>query len=149
MLGKRVRLRGAYVIEAERCEKDDAGEVIAVHARLVPQQLGEDPDDGVKPKGVIHWVAADTAVVAEIREYDRLFADADPAKADDFASVLNPNSLVVKQAYAEASLVAADNESSFQFERLGYFVADRIDHTSEHLVFNKVIGLRDSWGSHG
>ena len=149
VLGKRVRLRGAYVIEAESCEKDDAGEVIAVHARLVPQQLGEDPDDGVKPKGVIHWVAGDTAVVAEIREYDRLFADADPAKADDFASVLNPNSLVVKQAYAEASLATADNENSYQFERLGYFVADRVDHTADHLVFNKVIGLRDSWGDHG
>ena len=149
VLGKRVRLRGAYVIEAESCEKDDAGEVIAVHARLVPQQLGEDPDDGVKPKGVIHWVAADTAVVAEIREYDRLFAEADPSKADDFASVLNPNSLVVKQAYAEASLATADNENSYQFERLGYFVADRADHTADRLVFNKVIGLRDSWGDHG
>ena len=149
VLGKRVRLRGAYVIEAESCEKDDAGEVIAVHARLVPQQLGEDPDDGVKPKGVIHWVAADTAVVAEIREYDRLFAEADPSKADDFASVLNPNSLVVKEAYAEASLATADNENSYQFERLGYFVADRADHTADRLVFNKVIGLRDSWGDHG
>ena len=149
VLGKRVRLRGAYVIEAESCEKDDAGEVIAVHARLVPQQLGEDPDDGVKPKGVIHWVAADTAVVAEIREYDRLFAEADPSKADDFASVLNPNSLVVKKAYAEASLATADSENSYQFERLGYFVADRADHTADRLVFNKVIGLRDSWGDHG
>ena len=149
VLGKRVRLRGAYVIEAESCEKDDAGEVIAVHARLVPQQLGEDPDDGVKPKGVIHWVAADTAVLAEIREYDRLFAEADPSKADDFASVLNSNSLVVKQAYAEASLATADNENSYQFERLGYFVADRADHTADRLVFNKVIGLRDSWGDHG
>ena len=149
VLGKRVRLRGAYVIEAESCEKDDAGEVIAVHARLVPQQLGEDPDDGVKPKGVIHWVAADTAVVAEIREYDRLFAEADPSKADDFASVLNPNSLVVREAYAEASLATADNENSYQFERLGYFVADRADHTADRLVFNKVIGLRDSWGDHG
>ena len=149
VLGKRVRLRGAYVIEAESCEKDGSGEVIAVHARLVPQQLGEDPDDGVKPKGVIHWVAADTAVVAEIREYDRLFAEADPSKADDFASVLNPNSLVVKQAYAEASLATADNENSYQFERLGYFVADRVDHTADRLVFNKVIGLRDSWGDHG
>ena len=149
VLGKRVRLRGAYVIEAESCEKNDAGEVITVHARLVPQQLGEDPDDGVKPKGVIHWVAADTAVVAEIREYDRLFAEADPSKADDFASVLNSNSLVVKQSYAEASLATADNENSYQFERLGYFVADRVDHTADHLVFNKVIGLRDSWGDHG
>ena len=149
VLGKRVRLRGAYVIEAESCEKDDAGEVIAVHARLVPQQLGEDPDDGVKPKGVIHWVSADTAVVAEIREYDRLFAEADPSKADDFASVLNSNSLVVKQSYAEASLATADNENSYQFERLGYFVADRVDHTADRLVFNKVIGLRDSWGDHG
>ena len=149
VLGKRVRLRGAYVIEAESCEKDDAGEVIAVHARLVPQQLGEDPDDGVKPKGVIHWVSADAALSAEIREYDRLFAEADPSKADDFASVLNPNSLVVKQAYAEASLATADNEDSYQFERLGYFVADRVDHTADRLVFNKVIGLRDSWGDHG
>jgi glutaminyl-tRNA synthetase len=98
---------------------------------------------------VIHWVSADTAVVAEIREYDRLFAEADPSKADDFASVLNSNSLVVKQAYAEASLATADNENSYQFERLGYFVADRVDHTADRPVFNKVIGLRDSWGDHG
>ncbi len=149
VLGKRVRLRGAYVIEAESCETDDAGEVTAVHVRLVPQRLGEDPEDGVKPKGVIHWVAADSAVLAEIREYDRLFAESDPLKADDFASVLNPNSLVVKQAFAEASLATADNEDSYQFERLGYFVADRVDHTADRLVFNKVIGLRDSWGDHG
>ena len=149
VLGKRVRLRGAYVIEAESCETNDAGEVTAVHVRLVPQRLGEDPEDGVKPKGVIHWVAADSAVLAEIREYDRLFAESDPLKADDFASVLNPNSLVVKQAFAEASLATADNEDSYQFERLGYFVADRVDHTADRLVFNKVIGLRDSWGDHG
>ena len=94
-------------------------------------------------------MSSDTALVAEIREYDRLFLDPEPSKADDFSTVLNPHSLVVKQAYVEASLAEATSESSFQFERLGYFVADRVDHRPDRLVFNRVIGLRDSWGEHG
>ena len=145
VLGKRVRLRGGYVIEAERCDVDADGEVTAVYASIVPQTLGEDPDDGVKAKGVIHWVDATTGMSAEIRSYDRLFTVEDPSKADNMDDVINPTSLVVGQAIVEASLASADPEDRFQFEREGYFVADRFDHTSDKPVFNRVIGLRDTW----
>jgi len=145
VLGKRVRLRGGYVIEAERCDVDADGEVTAVYASIVPQKLGEDPDDGVKAKGVIHWVDATTGISAEIRSYDRLFTVEDPSKADNMDDVINPTSLVVGQAIVEASLASADPEDRFQFEREGYFVADRFDHTSDKPVFNRVIGLRDTW----
>ena len=145
VLGKRVRLRGGYVIEAERCDVDADGEVTAVYASIVPQTLGEDPDDGVKAKSVIHWVDATTGISAEIRSYDRLFTVEDPSKADNMDDVINPTSLVVGQAIVEASLASADPEDRFQFEREGYFVADRFDHTSDKPVFNRVIGLRDTW----
>ena len=145
VLGKRVRLRGGYVIEAERCDVDADGEVTAVYASIVPQTLGEDPDDGVKAKGVIHWVDATTGISAEIRSYDRLFTVEEPSKADNMDDVINPTSLVVGQAIVEASLASADPEDRFQFEREGYFVADRFDHTSDKPVFNRVIGLRDTW----
>jgi glutaminyl-tRNA synthetase len=145
VLGKRVRLRGGYVIEAERCDVDTDGEVTAVYASIVPQTLGEDPDDGVKAKGVIHWVDAATGISAEIRSYDRLFTVEDPSKADNMDDVVNPTSLVVGQAIVEASLASADPEDRFQFEREGYFVADRFDHTRDKPVFNRVIGLRDTW----
>ena len=131
--------------QLERCDVDADGEVTAVYASIVPQTLGEDPDDGVKAKGVIHWVDAQTGIPAEIRSYDRLFTVEDPSKADNMDDVVNPMSLVVGEAIVEASLSSADPEDRFQFEREGYFVADRFDHTSDKLVFNKVIGLRDTW----
>ncbi|MEC8529179.1 MAG: glutamine--tRNA ligase/YqeY domain fusion protein [Pseudomonadota bacterium] len=145
VLGKRVRLRGGYVIEAERCDVDANGEVTAVYASIVPQTLGEDPDDGIKAKGVIHWVDAATGISAEIRSYDRLFTVEDPSKADKMDDVINPTSLVVGQAIVEASLASAVPEDRFQFEREGYYVADRFDHASDKPVFNRVIGLRDTW----
>jgi len=145
VLGKRVRLRGGYVIEAERCDVDADGEVTAVYASIVPQTLGEDPDDGIKAKGVIHWVDAATGVSAEIRSYDRLFTAEDPSKADNMDDVINPTSLVVGQAIVEASLASAVPEDRFQFEREGYYVAERFDHASDKPVFNRVIGLRDTW----
>ena len=145
VLGKRVRLRGGYVIEAERCDVDAEGEVTKVYAFIVPQTLGEDPDDGVKAKGVIHWVDVPTGLHAEIRSYDRLFNVEDPSKSDNMDEVINPGSLVVSQAVVEGSLAFAAPEDRFQFEREGYFVADRFDHSVDRPVFNKVIGLRDTW----
>jgi len=145
VLGKRVRLRGGYVIEAERCDVDAEGEVTKVYASIVPQTLGEDPDDGVKAKGVIHWVDVPTSLHAEIRSYDRLFNVEDPSKSDNMDEVINPGSLVVSQAVVEGSLAFAAPEDRFQFEREGYFVADRFDHSVDKPVFNKVIGLRDTW----
>lgn len=147
VLGKRVRLRGGYVIEAERCDVDADGVVTKVYASIVPQTLGEDPDDGIKAKGVIHWVDAATGCAAEIRSYDRLFNVEDPSRADTMEDVINPSSLVVSEAIVEKSLQAVTPEARFQFEREGYFVADRHDHSQERPVFNKVIGLRDTWVS--
>lgn len=149
VLGKRVRLRNAYVIEAVAVEKDAAGEITAVVADLIDGTLGSDPADGVKPKGVIHWLDANFAVPVTVRLYDRLFTDAAPDRGGaDFMSFLNNDSLrVVKTALLEPGAAGADPETRFQFEREGYFVADRFDHTADAPVFNQTIGLRDVWAS--
>ena len=147
VLGKRVRLRHAYVIEAVDVERDEAGAITAVIADLIEHTLGRDPADGVKPRGVIHWVDAGTARTATLRLYDRLFTDPAPDRGGvDFLRFLNPDSLtVVDNARLEAGLAAARPEDRFQFEREGYFVADRFEHGNGHLVFNRTIGLRDVW----
>ncbi len=151
VLGKRVRLRNAYVIEAVDVEKDESGEIAAVIADLIEGTLGEDPADGIKPKGVIHWVEAGSAVPATVRLYDRLFTDPAPDRGSaDFMSFLNAESLtVVEHALVEPALAAAAPEAHFQFEREGYFVADRQEHSAEHPVFNETIGLRDVWAGKG
>jgi len=122
---------------------------VAVVADLVQGTLGEDPADGVKPKGVIHWVDAATAQPATLRLYDRLFTDPAPDRGGaDFHGFLNPDSLtVIDGAMVEAGLATAQAEDRFQFEREGYFVADRFDHNGENLVFNQTIGLRDVWAA--
>ena len=151
VLGKRVRLRNAYVIEAVDVVKDAAGNVVEVHARTIPDTLGADPDDGIKPKGVIQWVSASLGKRATVRLYDRLFSHESPDKGDrDFMAHINPGSLrVVEQAWVEPSLLEALPEQGFQFEREGYFVADRYDHSAQAPVFNRTIGLRDSWAEQG
>ena len=147
VLGKRVRLRNAYVIEADEAIKNDAGEVIEVKARIIENTIGEDPEDGVKPKGVIHWVSGAESIDCEVRLYDRLFNEESPGAAGaDFLQAINPESLqVLSGAKAEVSLAQAKPESAYQFEREGYFCLD--DHYSREgaLVFNRTIGLRDSW----
>jgi glutaminyl-tRNA synthetase len=147
VLGKRVRLRNAYVIEADAVVRDASGNIAEVRAHIVPNTLGEDPADGVKPKGVIHWVSASHGKLAEVRLYERLFTHEAPDKGDnDFMELINPLSLaVVENAWIEPSLAAALPEQHFQFEREGYFVADRHDHNPGKPVFNRTIGLRDSW----
>ena len=146
VIGKRVRLRGGLVIEAESCEKDADGHIQCAYAHCVTSVPGDDPADGVKPKGVIHWVSADHAVPAMIRQYDRLFAVPDPGKADDLGAVLNQNSLTTNtSAMIEPGLIGVEPEAVFQFEREGYFVADRYEYRSERPVFNMTIGLRDTW----
>lgn len=149
VLGKRVRLRNAYVIEADSVVKDEQGNILEVHAHTIPNTIGENPEDGVKPKGVIQWVSASAGIRAEVRLYDRLFNHESPDKGgNDFLEHINPESLeVVAQAWLEPSLGAAKPEQNFQFEREGYFVADRFDHSEERPVFNKTIGLRDSWNN--
>jgi glutaminyl-tRNA synthetase len=151
VLGKRVRLRNAYVIEAVDVEKDAAGEITAVIADVIEGTLGADPADGVKPKGVIHWVEAGSAVRATVRLYDRLFTDPAPDRGGaNFLEFLNPDSLrVIEGALVEPGLAQATPEDRFQFEREGYFVADRFEHMAERPVFNRTIGLRDVWAGKG
>ena len=151
VLGKRVRLRNAYVIEAHDLVKDSAGEILEVHARIIADTLGNDPADGIKPKGVIQWVSASEGRQATVRLYDRLFTHESPDKGErDFLDFINPVSLrVVANAWIEPSLAQAQPEQHFQFEREGYFVADRYDHSEAAPVFNLTIGLRDSWGEQG
>jgi len=151
VLGKRVRLRGGLVIEGESCEKDADGNVVRVLARCVTSVPGADPEDGAKPKGVIQWVSADEGLPATIRRYDRLFAVAEPSREEDALATLNAQSLeVIEGAMVEPGLSEAEPEQVFQFEREGYFVADRYDHTAEAPVFNLTIGLRDAWSAtHG
>jgi glutaminyl-tRNA synthetase len=149
VLGKRVRLRNAYVIEADEVVRDANGDILAVHAHTVPGTLGQNPEDGIKPKGVIHWVSAQRGRQATVRLYDRLFNHESPDKAEgELLEQLNPDSLrVVTGAWIEPGLADAQAEGNFQFEREGYFVADRLEHTTEAPVFNRTIGLRDTWST--
>ncbi|EHR39471.1 glutamine--tRNA ligase [Alishewanella jeotgali] len=146
VLGGDVRLRNAYVIHADEVIKNEQGEVIALNCTYLPETLGENPADGRKVRGVIHWVEQSQALPAEFRVYDRLFSVANPAAEEDFISTVNPNSLVVKHGFAEPSLQTAVAEKAYQFEREGYYCADNRDSQPTKLVFNRTVGLRDSWG---
>ncbi|EAR56250.1 putative glutaminyl-tRNA synthetase [Photobacterium sp. SKA34] len=149
VLGKEVRLRGAYVIQADRIEKDAEGNITTIFCSYDKDTLGKNPADGRKVKGVIHWVSAEAGIPAEIRLYDRLFTVPNPGAADDFVSVINPDSLTVVNGFVEPSLGAAEAEKAYQFERMGYFCADNKDSSPEHLVFNRTVGLRDTWAKIG
>lgn len=143
--GGEVRLRGSYVIRCNDVIKNDQGEIIELHCTHDGATLGKKPE-GRKVKGVIHWVDAATAVDAEIRLFEPLFNTENPAAADSFETVINPDSkTILHGCKVEQALAGASPESRFQFERLGYFVADISDHTQEAPVFNRAITLRDSW----
>ncbi len=146
--GNKVRLKAGHVVECTGCTKNEAGEVIAVQAQVVPDTKSGTPGaDAIKVKGVITWVGAHEAVAAEIRLFDRLFTDPQPdAGGKDFLAALNPDSLRVTQGYVEPSLAGAEAASHWQFERHGYFVADRVDHGADRPVFNRTATLKDSWG---
>ena len=145
--GKRIRLRNAYVIEANDYLKDDQGNIVQVNATLIEDTLGKNPEDGVNPKGVVHWVSATHGRRATVRLYDRLFSHEAPDRSDeDFMQHVNAQSLtVLEDCWIEPGLAKAVPESAFQFEREGYFVADRVDHTANAPVFNRTIGLRDTF----
>ncbi|MCK8831282.1 glutamine--tRNA ligase [Haemophilus influenzae] len=145
VLGKEVRLRNAYVIKAERMEKNESGEITTIFCTYDPETLGKNPADGRKVKGVIHWVSATHNHPAEFRLYERLFTVPNPGAEDDIESVLNPNSLVIKQGFVEQSLAAAEAEKGYQFEREGYFCADSKDSRPEHLVFNLTVSLKEGF----
>ena len=142
--GKRIRLRNGYVIEATDFIKNDAGEIIQVNATQITTVLGEDPADEVKPKGVVHWVSVSHGVEAELRVYGRLLNHESPDRGgEDFMTHINPDSLSISTAIVEPSLAQAAPETVFQFEREGYYVADRRDHATDKPVFNLTIGLRE------
>lgn len=149
VLGKEVRLRNAYVIKAERVEKDEQGNITTLYCSYDPATLNKDPADGRKVKGVIHWVSVAEALPAEFRLYDRLFMVANPGAEEDFLSVINPHSLIIKRGFVEPSLVNAQADQPYQFEREGYFCvdgcADSRDANADHRVFNMTVGLRDTW----
>ena len=145
VLGKEVRLRNAYVIKAERVEKDANGEITTIFCTYDPETLGKNPSDGRKVKGVIHWVSAVHNHPAEFRLYERLFTVPNPGAAEDIESVLNPTSLVVKHGFVEQSLANAEPEKGYQFEREGYFCADNKDSRPEHLVFNLTVSLKEGF----
>ena len=144
--GDYVRLRGAYIIKAESFNKDAEGNITEIQATIVEGSVGANVDSA-KPRGVIQWVSVAHGVPATVRIYDRLFNHPTPDKGDnDFMDFINPDSLqTIATCIVEPSLLTAKPEQSFQFEREGYFVADRFDHSEGNLVFNKTIGLRDVW----
>jgi glutaminyl-tRNA synthetase len=146
--GSKSRLKYGYVVECTGCEKDAAGAVTAVLARLLPDtKSGTAGADSVKVKGVITWVSVAEGVGAEVRLYDRLFTEEQPgAGGRDFLAAINSRSKTVVTAYLEPGTTAARSEDRFQFERHGYFVADRHDHQPGAMVFNRTTTLKDGWG---
>ncbi|MCA8956398.1 MAG: glutamine--tRNA ligase, partial [Planctomycetes bacterium] len=147
--GREVRLRYAFFVRCTSVEKDAAGNVVAVHATYDSETRGGNAPDGRKVKATIHWVSAAHAVDAEVRLYDHLFATEDPMDprgGPDGRGNLNPESLIVRRGCKlEPSLAEAAADVTYQFERLGYYCVDRRDSRPDALVFNRTVGLRDTW----
>ncbi|GGF56584.1 glutamine--tRNA ligase [Alteromonas lipolytica] len=149
VLDKEVRLRNAYVVQANRVEKDAEGNVTTVYCTYDPDTLGKDPADGRKVKGVIHWVDVASGEAAEFRLYDRLFTVPNPAAEENFVDAINSESLIIKKGWVEPGLASRVPEvGSWQFERTGYFCLDK-DSSDAQLVFNQTVGLRDTWAKIG
>lgn len=145
--GQEVRLKSAYIVKCTGCKKDADGNVVEVYAEYDPETLSGRPESNRKVKGTIHWVSCADSVEAEVRLYDRLFTDEDPASVKDrsLAEMINPESLVVvKHARIEPFLAKGKVGDHYQFQRIGYFTVDA-DSTEGHLVFNRTVGLKDSW----
>ena len=145
--GQEVRLKSAYIVKCTGCKKDADGNVVEVYAEYDPETLSGRPESNRKVKGTIHWVSCADSVEAEVRLYDRLFTDEDPASVKDrsLAEMINPESLVVvKHARVEPFLAQGKVGDHYQFQRIGYFTVD-VDSTEDHLVFNRTVGLKDSW----
>ena len=147
-LGNEVRLKGAYFIKAERVEKDAEGNITTIYATYDPETKSGSGTEASKRKvkGTLHWVSATENIPIEVREYDRLFTveSPDAEKDVDFLQFVNPNSLTVKEGFAEPALKEAKVEDKFQFQRIGYFALDR-DSSTEKLIFNRTVTLKDTW----
>ena len=149
VIGDYVRLRGGHVIRADEVIKNPEGQVIEIMASLVPDTIGENPPEGIRPRGVIHWVSANNSLECQLRLYDRLFMDPTPDAGDkNFLDQINPESLVILEGCrAEIGLVSAEVGQAYQFEREGYFCLDSMHTTEDNPVFNQTIGLKDNWAS--
>ncbi len=144
--GQMVRLKSAYIIKCDDFVKDEAGNVIELHCTYIENSKSGSDTSGINVKGTLHWVSVKEALPIEIREYDRLFTVEDLSTAEgDFKEHINPNSLQVITGYAEPALKEAAVGAKFQFMRKGYFCLDP-DSTADHLVFNRTVGLKDTWG---
>ncbi|WP_282636270.1 glutamine--tRNA ligase/YqeY domain fusion protein [Sphingobacterium thalpophilum] len=144
--GLSVRLKHAYIVTCHDFVKDDNGQITEVHCTYVPNSKSGEDTSGLKVKGTIHWISAAHAKQAEVRLYDRLFNDENPAAAENFKDSINPGSLqIVERAYIEPDLANAIPGKGYQFIRLGYFTLDT-HATPDHLVFNRTVTLKDSWG---
>ncbi|MEZ0452329.1 glutamine--tRNA ligase/YqeY domain fusion protein [Sphingobacterium thalpophilum] len=144
--GLSVRLKHAYIVTCHDYVKDDNGQITEVHCTYVPNSKSGEDTSGLKVKGTIHWISAAHAKQAEVRLYDRLFNDENPAAAENFKDSINPSSLqIVERAYIEPDLANAIPGKGYQFIRLGYFTLDT-HATPDHLVFNRTVTLKDSWG---
>jgi len=146
-LGGEVRLKSGYIIKGESVEKDTNGEITVIHATYDPLSKSGSgtPESQRKVKGTIHWVSAEQAIPIELRMYDRLFTLESPDDAEgDILDYINPESLVIKQGFAEPALAETDPNEHFQFQRVGYFFKEK-ESTKEHLIFNKTVGLKDTW----
>jgi glutaminyl-tRNA synthetase len=152
-VGGDVRLRGAGIIRCDEAVKDASGQVVELRCTLDPESRPGMEGANRKVKGTIHWVSARHAVAAEVRLYDRLFVVADPDRdgsdseegGKTYKDYMNPDSRRVVTGYVEPAAAQAAAEQSFQFERIGYFVADRYDHAPGTPVFNRSVTLRDTW----
>lgn len=145
--GREVRLRYAYFVTCDEVVKDTDGNVVELRCRYDPETRGGDAPDGRKVKGTLHWVSVPHALKAEIRLYDRLFADEEPFgdKERSLSDILNPDSLEIVTGYVEPSVADAKPGSRYQFERQGYFCVDSQDSTPQGMVFNRTVTLRDTW----
>jgi len=151
VIGDYVRLRGAHVIRADEVLKNPEGEIVGIKASLVPNTIGENPPEGIRPRGVIHWVAADNSLECQVRLHDRLFTDPTPdAGEKNFLDHINPDSLVILDGCrAEIGLKNAAFGDAYQFEREGYFCLDSRHSSEDKPVFNQTIGLKDNWQGKG
>ena len=145
--GREVRLRYGYAITCNEVLQDEAGNIVELKCTYDPETAKGKTPDGRKIKGIIHWVNAASSIDAQVRVYDRLFNAPNPGAADNYVALINPDSLVVyDKAKVEASVLDADTDDRFQFERLGYFCFDSVDNKPDSLVMNRTVSLRDSWG---
>jgi glutaminyl-tRNA synthetase len=144
--GAMVRLKSAYIVKCESFEKDNDGNIIAIHCIYIPESKSGQDTSGISVKGTIHWVSVKHAATAEVRLYDRLFKSENPsAEEGDFKEYINPDSLhIIHNAFIEPSLLTANLEDRFQFIRKGYFCLDK-DSTTEMFVFNRTVTLKDAW----